>query len=42
MIVELLKIDYSKLTDEIIKEHIDELYTELKDIKQLEWIPKKG
>ncbi len=42
MIEELLKIDYSKLTDEIIKEHIDELYTELKDIKQLEWIPKKG
>ena len=42
IIEELLKIDYSKLTDEIIKEHIDELYTELKDIKQLEWIPKKG
>jgi acetyltransferase-like isoleucine patch superfamily enzyme len=41
MIEELLKVDYSKLTDEIIKEHIDELYIELKDIKQLEWMPRK-
>ena len=36
MIKELLKIDYSKLTDEMIKEHINDFYTELKDIKQLE------
>jgi acetyltransferase-like isoleucine patch superfamily enzyme len=41
MIEELLMVDYSKLTDEMVKEHIDELYTELKDIKQLEWIPRK-
>ncbi|NLK24601.1 MAG: CatB-related O-acetyltransferase [Clostridiales bacterium] len=41
MIKELLKIDYSKLTDEMIKEHINDFYTELKDIKQLEWVPKR-
>lgn len=40
MIEELLKIDYSKLTEEIIKSHIDELYTKLEDVKQLEWLPK--
>ncbi len=37
----LLKVDYSQLTDEMIKDHIDELYSELKDVKQLEWMPKK-
>lgn len=41
IINELLKIDYSKLTDEMIRSHINELYTELKDFKQLEWFPKK-
>ena len=41
MIEELLKIDYSKLTEEAIKSHIDELYTELEDVGQLEWLPKK-
>ena len=42
MIEELLKIDYSKLTKEDIKKHIDDLYTELKDPSQLDWMPKKG
>lgn len=37
----LMKVDYSKITDKMIKDHIDELYTELKDIKQLVWMPKK-
>ena len=41
IIEELLKVDYNKLTDEMIKEQINELYTELKDIKQLDWMPKK-
>lgn len=40
MIEELLKIDYSKLTKEDIEKHIDDLYTELKDPKQLNWMPK--
>lgn len=42
MIEELLKIDYSKLTKEDIEKHIDDLYTELKDPNQLDWMPKKG
>ena len=41
MIEELLKIDYSKLTKEDIKKHIDDLYTELKDPSQLDWMPKR-
>lgn len=40
-IEELLKIDYSKLTKEEIEKHIDELYVELKDKRQLDWMPKK-
>lgn len=42
MIEELLKIDYSKLTKEDIEKHIDDLYTELKDPSQLDWMPRKG
>ena len=42
MIEELLKVDYSKLTKEDIEKHIDDLYTELKDPSQLDWMPKKG
>lgn len=41
MIEELLKIDYSKLTKEDIEKHIDDLYKDLKDPSQLDWILKK-
>lgn len=41
MIEELLKIDYQKLSEKEIKDHIDELYVELNNFKQLEWTPKK-
>lgn len=41
LINELLKLDYSKLTDETIKKNIDDLYQKLTDVKQLEWLPKK-
>lgn len=41
LINELMKIDYSKLTKEVIEEHLDDLYKELKDKEQLEWMPKK-
>lgn len=41
IITELLKIDYKKLTSEMIKEHEDELYMDLENVKQLDWIPKK-
>lgn len=41
VINELLKIDYSMLSDEMVRKHIDDLYTELKDVKQLGWMPKR-
>lgn len=41
LIDELLRVDYSKLTKEDIEKHIDELYVELNDKKQLDWMPKK-
>lgn len=42
MIEQLLKVDYGKLSKEDIEKHIDDLYTELKDPSQLDWMPKKG
>ena len=41
MIDELLEVDYGKLSKEDIEKHIDDLYTELKDPSQLDWMPKK-
>lgn len=48
VIEQLLKLDYSKLTDDMIRERIDELYTSLEGKsleeveKLLEWFPKKS
>lgn len=41
MIQELLKVDYSKLTKEMIAEHTDDLYEKLSDVQQLKWMPRK-
>ena len=41
MIEALLTIDYRKLNDEIIRNNIDKLYTELRNAEQLEWMPRK-
>lgn len=41
IIDELMKVDYSKLTKEMIEEHIDDLYQELTDVKQLGWMPRR-
>ena len=41
MISELLKIDYSKLTENMIKKHIEELYAPLESIDQISWMLKK-
>lgn len=41
IISELLKIDYSKLTREMIEIHMNELYEKLDDPAQLSWVPKK-
>ena len=48
VIEKLMKLDYSKLTDEMVRERIDELYISLDDKspeeveKLLEWFPKKS
>lgn len=42
MIDALMRIDYGKLTKEMVEEHIDSLYEELTDVSQLEWLPKKS
>lgn len=41
LIEDLLKIDYNKLTKEEIEKNINNLYTELKDTSQLDWMQKK-
>ncbi len=41
MVQELLKVDFAEVTDAMIKEHLEELYTELADPQQLAWMPKK-
>lgn len=41
IIKELLKIDYSMLSYEMIREHVDDLYLTLSDPSQLKWLPKK-
>ena len=41
MITELLKVDYNQLTEELVKEHIEDLYRDLEDTSQLWWFPKK-
>lgn len=42
LIQELLQVDYSELTDEMINEHKNELYEEFTNAKQIEWMPKKS
>lgn len=42
LIQELLKVDYSKLNDTLIKAHIPELYKELTKPEDLDWLPKKA
>lgn len=41
MIKELIKVDYSKLTKEMISRHLKELYVPLTNISQTEWMPKR-
>ena len=48
IIQQLMKLDYSKLTEDMIRERIDDLYTSLdgktpEEVgKPLEWFPKKS
>lgn len=41
LIKELMKVDYSQLTEPMIKEHIEDLYLNLTDAQQLQWMPKR-
>ena len=41
-IKQLLKVDFSKLTSELILNHIEDLYTKFERDSQIEWLPKKG
>lgn len=41
IIQELLKVDYSQLDKEMIREHVQELYERLEKKEQLSWLPKK-
>ena len=38
---ELKLIDYSKMNEKMIKEHIKQLYEPIQDIEQLDWVPRK-
>lgn len=42
MVDELLKIDFNELSNEDIASHINELYLDLVNIEQLDWLPKKA
>lgn len=41
IIEKLLKIDFGKLTEETIREHIDELYRNVDENTDLSWLPEK-
>lgn len=41
LIKELMEVDYSQLTEPMIKEHIEDLYLNLTDAQQLQWMPKR-
>ena len=41
MIEELMKVDYSNLTEKMVREHVNEFYAELADVRQLDWLPKR-
>lgn len=41
LINQLLQVDFGKLDQMNVQEHLDELYTKLKDGTQLSWLPRK-
>ena len=41
IIEEMLKIDFNKISDDFIMQHIDDLYRPV-DIASLDWLPKKS
>lgn len=41
MIAQLVKLDYSKLDNNMVKNHVEELYRQLDFAEQLSWFPRK-
>lgn len=41
LIEKLLEIDYSKLSEKMIRDHVGDLYKNLNCVEQLDWLPKK-
>ena len=41
IIEELIKVDYSKFNDDIIKDHLLDLYKDVKELECFDWLPKK-
>lgn len=41
MIEQMLKKDFDQITEDMVAEHKEELYKELKSVEQIEWIPDK-
>lgn len=44
VINELLKIDYGRLTKELVEKHMDELYMEIRtaeQVRKMDWMPRK-
>lgn len=41
LIAKLLKVDYGKLTEAMVREHIDDLYSKLETKEQLKWMPQR-
>ena len=42
IIEELKKIDYGKLDEKMIREHIGELYQKVENVEQIKWMPKQS
>lgn len=41
LIKELKKIDYSRLTKEMVIQNQQQLYEKLQNVEQLDWLPKR-
>lgn len=42
MIRELLKVDYGKITKEMVADHVSDLYEPLVSVEKLQWLPRKN
>lgn len=41
IIKEFMEIDYSKLDERMIRDNIENLYEDVKDVSQIAWLPRK-